>query len=75
MSRKFANAAKDALNRDYGYEKTYKSGNNGKLSFSTPYNIWAYDDRTKIPYKATFCAAKEYADGGRRRQKVQRCHK
>lgn len=68
-SRRFAKAAEDALNREYGYEKTYKSGNKGSLGFSTPHDRpdYEYDDIMRNPSadKAHFVAAKEYADGGR----------
>ena len=68
-SRRFAKAAEDALNRDYGYEKAYKSGNKGSLSFSTPHSRsdYQYDDDMGNPNrdKAHYVAAKDYADGGR----------
>ncbi len=68
-SRKFAQAAEDALNRDYGYEKTYASGNKGSLRFSTPHNMSdsVYDDAMGryVTDKANFIAAKDYSDGGR----------
>ncbi len=68
-SRKFAQAAEDALNRDYGYEKTYASGNKGSLRFSTPHNMSdsVYDDAMgrHVTDKANFIAAKDYSDGGR----------
>ena len=68
-SRKFVKAAEDALNRDFGYEKEYNSGNKGKLRFSTPHNLsdTEYDDRMgrEATKKAHFVASKTYADGGR----------
>lgn len=68
-SRRFAKAAEDALNRDYGYDKTYKSGNKGSLSFSTPHDRHDsdYDDVMRNPNspKAHFVADKVYQDGGR----------
>lgn len=67
-SRRFAKAAEDALNRDYGYKKSYKSGNTGELRFTTGHNRpdYQYDDQMGNPYadKAHFVASKDYADGG-----------
>ena len=68
-SRRFAKAAEDALNRDYGYKKAYKSGNKGELTFSTPHDRHDidYDNIMGNPYahKASSVASKEYWDGGR----------
>lgn len=66
-SRRFAKAAEDALNRDYGYNKTYKSGNQGSLSFSTPHDRpdYMYDDIMGNPYsqKVHFASRKINNDG------------
>lgn len=68
-SRRFMKAAEDALNRDYGYEKEYKSGNKGSLRFTTPHNRsdMDYDDdmRNQHREKAHYVASKDYTDGGR----------
>ena len=69
-SRRFAKAAEDTLNRDFGYNRTYKSGNKGSLRFSTPHDRpdYQYDDDmgyTNNRRKVHFVADKTYPDGGR----------
>lgn len=67
-SRKFAEAARDALNRDYGYKKDYASGNRGELIFVTPYYMSDSDYSCAMTQdvgeKANFIATKVYSDGG-----------